>query len=65
LSVALRWRAGSVLSASPLQRRPRDIHAFGQHVMLSEIFYARAGPQHLGFPPVDPISDGGAAFQPA
>lgn len=45
-----------VLNASPLQRRLRDIHAARQHVFAQERFYARAGAQALGFPPVDPIS---------
>jgi alkylation response protein AidB-like acyl-CoA dehydrogenase len=48
--------AAAVLSASPLQRRLRDIHATGQHILVSERFYVRAGAQSLGFPPVDPIS---------
>jgi indole-3-acetate monooxygenase len=48
--------ASAVPSTSPLQRRLRDIHAAGQHLMVSERFYLRAGAQHLGFPPVDPIS---------
>jgi indole-3-acetate monooxygenase len=48
--------AGAVLSASPLQRRLRDIRAAGQHVLVSERFHVRAGAQSLGFPPVDPIS---------
>jgi alkylation response protein AidB-like acyl-CoA dehydrogenase len=48
--------AGAVLADSPLQRRLRDIHAAGQHFMVSERFYARAGAQYLGFPPVDPVS---------
>jgi alkylation response protein AidB-like acyl-CoA dehydrogenase len=47
--------AGAVLAASPLQRRLRDIHAAGQHFMVGERFYVRAGAQHLGFPPVHPI----------
>jgi alkylation response protein AidB-like acyl-CoA dehydrogenase len=48
--------ASTVLNASPLQRRLRDIHAARQHVFAQERFYAIAGAQHLGFPPVDPIS---------
>ena len=47
---------GAVLNASPLQRRLRDIHAARQHVFAQERFYARAGADTLGFPPVDPIS---------
>jgi alkylation response protein AidB-like acyl-CoA dehydrogenase len=47
--------AGAVLSTSPLQRRLRDIRATGQHILVSERFYDRAGAQSLGFPPVDPI----------
>jgi alkylation response protein AidB-like acyl-CoA dehydrogenase len=45
-----------VLNTSPLQRRLRDIHAARQHVFAQERFYAIAGANHLGFPPVDPIS---------
>jgi alkylation response protein AidB-like acyl-CoA dehydrogenase len=45
-----------VLNSSPLQRRLRDIHAARQHVFAQERFYAIAGANHLGFPPVDPIS---------
>lgn len=45
-----------VFNASPLQRRLRDIHAARQHVFGQERFYARAGAQALGFPPVNPIS---------
>jgi indole-3-acetate monooxygenase len=48
--------AGAVLSASPLQRRLRDIHAAGQHLLVSERFFVTAGAQYLGFPPVDPVS---------
>jgi indole-3-acetate monooxygenase len=48
--------ASAVLMASPLQRRLRDIHAAGQHVLAGERFYVRAGAQYLGFPPVAPIS---------
>jgi indole-3-acetate monooxygenase len=47
--------AGAVLSASPLQRRLRDILAAGQHFIGSERFYGRAGAQSLGFPPVNPL----------
>ncbi|WP_426436632.1 acyl-CoA dehydrogenase family protein [Bradyrhizobium genosp. P] len=45
-----------VLNASPLQRRLRDIHVARQHAFAQERFYARAGANALGFPPVDPIS---------
>jgi alkylation response protein AidB-like acyl-CoA dehydrogenase len=45
-----------VLNTSPLQRRLRDIHAARQHVFAQERFYAIAGANQLGFPPVDPIS---------
>jgi alkylation response protein AidB-like acyl-CoA dehydrogenase len=48
--------SGTVLNASPLQRRLRDSHAARQHVFAQERFYARAGAHALGFPPVDPIS---------
>jgi alkylation response protein AidB-like acyl-CoA dehydrogenase len=48
--------ASAVLNASPLQRRLRDIHAARQHVFAQERFYAIAGANQLGFPPVDPIS---------
>ena len=48
--------ASAVLNTSPLQRRLRDIHAARQHVFAQERFYALAGAQHLGFPPVDPIT---------
>jgi alkylation response protein AidB-like acyl-CoA dehydrogenase len=45
-----------VLNSSPLQRRLRDIHAARQHTFGQERFYASAGKQMLGFPPVDPIT---------
>lgn len=45
-----------VFNASPLQRRLRDIHVARQHAFAQERFYARAGANALGFPPVDPIS---------
>jgi alkylation response protein AidB-like acyl-CoA dehydrogenase len=45
-----------VFNASPLQRRLRDVHVARQHVFAQERFYARAGANALGFPPVDPIS---------
>jgi len=45
-----------VLSASPLQRRLRDINTAERHVMVSERFYLRAGAQCLGHAPVAPIS---------
>jgi len=48
--------ASAVLNASPLQRRLRDIHAARQHMFAQERFYANAGANQLGFPPVDPIS---------
>jgi indole-3-acetate monooxygenase len=48
--------ARAVLMASPLQRRLRDIHAAGQHVLAGQRFHVRAGAQYLGFPPVDPMS---------
>ena len=48
--------AGSAVLASPLERRLRDIHLAGQHVFASERFYATAGAQYLGFPPVNPLS---------
>jgi hypothetical protein len=48
--------ASSVLNASPLQRRLRDIHAARQHVFAQERHYAGAGALDLGFAPVDPIS---------
>jgi hypothetical protein len=48
--------ASAVLMASPLQRRLRDIHAAGQHVVAGQRVYVRAGAQYLGFPPVAPIS---------
>jgi alkylation response protein AidB-like acyl-CoA dehydrogenase len=48
--------SSAVLNASPLQRRLRDSHAARQHVFGQERFYARAGANALGFPPVDPIS---------
>jgi alkylation response protein AidB-like acyl-CoA dehydrogenase len=48
--------SGAMLNASPLQRRLRDIHAARQHVFAQERFYARAGANTLGFPPLDPIS---------
>jgi indole-3-acetate monooxygenase len=41
---------------SPLQRRLRDIHVARQHVFAQDRFYARAGANALGFPPVHPIS---------
>jgi alkylation response protein AidB-like acyl-CoA dehydrogenase len=48
--------SSAVFNASPLQRRLRDIHASRQHIFAQERFYARAGANALGFPPVDPIS---------
>jgi alkylation response protein AidB-like acyl-CoA dehydrogenase len=45
-----------VHTASPLQRRLRDVHATRQHIFAQERFYARAGAHLLGFPAVDPIS---------
>lgn len=48
--------AGSAVLTSPLERRLSDMHMVGQHVFSGERFYANAGAQHLGFPPVDPLS---------
>jgi indole-3-acetate monooxygenase len=48
--------SSSIMNASPLQRRLRDIHAARQHFFAQERFYGAAGKQVLGFPPVDPIS---------
>ena len=48
--------ASSILNASPLQRRLRDMHAARQHMLGQERFYAAAGRNLLGFPPVHPIS---------
>jgi alkylation response protein AidB-like acyl-CoA dehydrogenase len=48
--------AGSAVLTSPLERRLRDLHMVGQHVFSGERFYAKAGAQHLGFPPADPFS---------
>src|SRR5262249_3490518 len=48
--------SSAVLNASPLQRRLRDMHAARQHMFAQERFYARAGANALGFPPVNPIS---------
>lgn len=48
--------AGSAVLTSPLERRLCDLHMVGQHVFSGERFYANAGAQHLGFPPVDPLS---------
>jgi alkylation response protein AidB-like acyl-CoA dehydrogenase len=49
--------AGSAVLNSPLQRRLRDMHMVGQHVFSGERFYAKAGAQHLGFPPANPLSE--------
>jgi indole-3-acetate monooxygenase len=49
--------ASSIMSASPLQRRLRDVHAARQHVVAQERFYASAGRYALGFPPVDPTTE--------
>ncbi len=48
--------SNSIMNASPLQRRLRDIHAARQHFFAQERFYAAAGKHALGFPPADPIS---------
>jgi alkylation response protein AidB-like acyl-CoA dehydrogenase len=48
--------ASSIMNASPLQRRLRDIHAARQHFFAQERYYGAAGKNALGFPPVDPIS---------
>jgi indole-3-acetate monooxygenase len=47
--------ASSIMTASPLQRRLRDIHAARQHVAAQERFYVSAAKNALGFPPVDPL----------
>jgi alkylation response protein AidB-like acyl-CoA dehydrogenase len=48
--------ASSIMNSSPLQRRLRDIHAARQHFIAQERYYAVAGKNVLGFPPVHPIS---------
>ena len=48
--------SSSIMNASPLQRRLRDVHAARQHFFAQERFYGAAGKNVLGFPPVDPIS---------
>lgn len=48
--------SSSIMNASPLQRRLRDVHAARQHFFAQERFYGAAGRGVLGFPPVDPIS---------
>jgi alkylation response protein AidB-like acyl-CoA dehydrogenase len=48
--------SSSIMNASALQRRLRDIHAARQHFFAQERFYGAAGKNALGFPPVDPIS---------
>ena len=48
--------SSSIMNASPLQRRLRDIHAARQHFFAQERFYGTAGKNVLGFPPVHPIS---------
>jgi indole-3-acetate monooxygenase len=48
--------SSSIMNASPLQRRLRDIHAARQHFFAQERFYGAAGKNVLGFAPVDPIS---------
>jgi indole-3-acetate monooxygenase len=48
--------SSSIMNASPLQRRLRDIHAARQHFFAHERYYAAAGKNVLGFPPLDPIS---------
>jgi indole-3-acetate monooxygenase len=48
--------SSAVLNSSPLQRRLRDIHAGRQHIFAQERYYAIAGRNALGFPPVHPIS---------
>jgi hypothetical protein len=48
--------ASVVLNTSSLRRRLRDIHAARQNIFAQERFYAIAGANHLGFPPIDPIS---------
>jgi alkylation response protein AidB-like acyl-CoA dehydrogenase len=47
--------ASSIMTASPLQRRLRDIHAARQHAFAQERFYISAGKNALGFPPVHPL----------
>src|SRR5262249_33993182 len=47
--------SAAMLTPSPLPRRLRRIHAARQHAFAQERFYARAGANTLGFPPVDPI----------
>jgi alkylation response protein AidB-like acyl-CoA dehydrogenase len=48
--------SSSIMNASPLQRRLRDIHAARQHFFAQERYYGAAGKNALGFPPVDPLS---------
>jgi alkylation response protein AidB-like acyl-CoA dehydrogenase len=48
--------ASSIMNASPLQRRLRDIHAARQHFMAQERSYAAAGRNVLGFPPANPLA---------
>jgi alkylation response protein AidB-like acyl-CoA dehydrogenase len=48
--------SSSIMNTSPLQRRLRDVHAARQHFFAQERFYAAAGKNALGFPPVHPIS---------
>jgi alkylation response protein AidB-like acyl-CoA dehydrogenase len=47
--------SSSIMNASPLQRRLRDIHAARQHVIAQERYYAAAGKNVLGFSPVNPF----------
>jgi indole-3-acetate monooxygenase len=48
--------SSSIMNASSLQRRLRDIHTARQHAFAQERFYATAGRNVLGFPPVNPVS---------
>jgi indole-3-acetate monooxygenase len=48
--------SSSIMNASSLQRRLRDIQTARQHAFAQERFYAMAGRNVLGFPAVNPVS---------